>query len=224
MKSSILITGFLLVGASAGAGSSSALGVATCNWSQDANACELAWDFNKSPRVYYWVQKWDKHTESWQSLDSTYTDTRQIGVRAKPVESGALYRVLGCDDMDAMSNCTTSTAVWAPVVPKTIEAAAAIPEHMSVSDRAGSHQTLVIDKSASLKSQTIQYNVYLLLQELEDTDYENLPPMTEPPDHENGNIANLTLEEVVHLNVYPNYAISRSQQLDDVSKEQVGSR
>lgn len=209
-----LFLGFFLIGFSSfvGAQTSLQVGGAACDSNNESRSCKISWNLLETPRTYYRVQQWSKDYNIWRNVDNFVANTA-LGTQPTSVDGGELYRVFACNDLDATRDCIGTTAFWAPSIPKTADESAKIPERMTYIDKDGAHNTMLISKNGDFKSQVIQYNVYLVIQAFANADFRELPLMTEPPIISMENRDILTLEDVIHINVYPNYNGLREQQL-----------
>lgn len=147
-------------------------GVAFCAAETAATqACRVAWRWTGSPPQHHTVQRFEPAARSWVIVEESAGS--QTGQSAEPVEAGHLYRVRACADVQLDQSCMESTAIWAPVQPRSAED---IPE-VVVTQRG---RTLSVARGAPFETQVIQYNVYQLEVEIEGVDAADLPPMTAP--------------------------------------------
>lgn len=181
---------------------SSVSSTANCS-SSSTGDCFIKWNFTSGPRAHYWIQQYDLEARQWVNLDGPSTDP--YGISKSIVPGGFLYRVLGCDDLAGRSNCDTSTVYWVPI---RLTSADAIPATM----KEPSGGTFTVSKHLDLKTQLVQYNVYLLAQVMGTIgDLSPLPPMTKPPSEEAPSL--WTYADTVHINVYPTYYITREMHI-----------
>lgn len=179
-----------------------AANTARCSLSQTGD-CLIRWDFSAQPRVYYWIQQYNVAIGQWVNLEGPFIEPNGTGKSTVP--GGFLYRVLGCDDSAGRTMCESSTVYWAPI---RVESAAAIPAKVK-NPRGG---TFTVDKTGSLETQLLQYNVYRIAQTVEGIgDLSSFPPMTVPPSEDD--VSHWTDADWVHDNVYPNYEIVRKMHI-----------
>lgn len=178
-------------------------GQATCERTDPAGLCRIAWDFSGSPRTFYWVQQFDTETESWKRIGEPAIEP--YGASGETVPGGFLYRVLAGNDQNATEECASSSVCWAPVRPKGVDE---IPERIPN----GRGQQMIVSKNFGLDDQASQYNVYLLVQLLNRIDLSRMPPMTKPRAlSSDPSTLDLTDDELINEGVYVNYEAQRAQ-------------
>jgi hypothetical protein len=177
-------------------------GVADCDRSGHGRACMLGWNFSEDPHPHYRVQRLTTRPQQWVNTEVMSGDPYATG---DSVEGGYLYRVAACDDRASTKNCSYSTVQWAIERPTQEE----IPDYLLDGDGV----KMEISKSDDLLSQTDQYNVYRLIQLLDDVDdVHSLPPMTEP---RVSNVDTPTLDDsvtdddMIFASIYHNYEMRR---------------
>jgi len=186
------ILGFLLfLGAFNAQGMEPRLGDSVCS-SSGANEARISWQMPSTPSESYSIERYKPESREWIAVDS---DLRSYGT-SKPVQTGGIYRVLSCYN----ESCSSSKVIWCPILPASADQ---IPERMT----GKSGQSFRVRKSGELLSQTLQYNVYLFVQEFEGIDLSGMPPMSEPPETPE------SVSDWVHLNIYPNYTGYRDASL-----------
>jgi hypothetical protein len=163
-------------------------------------ACNLRWDLSATPRAAYVIEWLNPETGQWEpatgrSFASPYTT-------AHGVAAGRLYRVLGCDDPGRRKHCVSTTAFWAPVMPKDGE----IPDSVPIGIVDGELEHAAISKDAQRYTQIMQLNVYLLTNVLGHSASADLPPMSAP--REPGAPGDMAHD--VHHNVYEAYEAERN--------------
>ncbi len=185
------------------------VGTAACDRYVAGEQCRVTWDFARTPRAYYWVQRLDPETGRWGNLDASYTDVAFRSIRPQPVAAGHLYRVLACNDPPANQDCVSSTVLWAPVVPRNEEEARQIPEIVTMTRPDGIVERFQVSKSMDTQFQALQYNVYLLARSLGRTRPQDLPEMTRPPDISQGDRRAISDTDRVLNEVYAAYLAAR---------------
>lgn len=187
-------------------------GEAACDYDSELGKCRIAWDLTNDPGDLYRVQRYDTRTSQW--LDE-HEDVYTRGVSKEPSAPGYIYRVLGCNGSvrgantsgDAPTGCVSSSVYWSPVILKSVEE---IPKVV----RTKRGDKMRVGKNLDLEAQILQYNVYLLVQTIEeidiDTNMKDMPPMTLPPSID---IRPLNTVDLVHINVYSEYRIAREMAL-----------
>lgn len=135
-----------------------------------SDECHLGWTMRNSDRPEFSVQLLDSGGR-WVDVEQSNAEEGQSAAAVAP---GALYRVLACykDDGGVEQSCLSSTMYWSPILPKSVDQ---IPSMLPSKD-----SVHMITKSASLRYQTSQYNVYKLVEALEDVKVSVLPAMTRP--------------------------------------------
>lgn len=176
-------------------------GTAVCDArGERARKCGIRWDLSATPRAFYGVQWLDPASGQWQSAFARRFQSPYAS--AGNVVSGRLYRILGCDDDGLTRNCVSTTAFWAPVMPRSGD----IPEIVPVSTEDGRVEHARISEDAHRYTRLMQLNVYLLSDLLGRTSSAALPPMTAPLEPgAPGDIAH-----DVHHNVYAAYEAART--------------
>lgn len=158
--------------------------------------CRISWNLIDAGRSEYKLERYDPKTEKWVVEQA---DITPYGVAKKPATQGSLYRVVGCS-YDPGKECVSSTVYWAPVIPESVDQ---IPT--TVQRKNG--DLMEVTKKGGLRTQILQYNVYLLIREFEEVDLGELPKMSEPPEFPE------SLVDLIHVNVYPNYMGNRDHAL-----------
>jgi hypothetical protein len=92
-----------------------------------------------------------------------------------------------------------------------------VPETVDVVHWNGEVETFQVSKSTPLVTQTAQYNIYLMIQELAVAGKGNLPPMIAPPAASPVRVPD-TATEILEANLYVSYEKLRSGYLDDPSR------
>ena len=163
-------------------------GQAACNIKADGR-CYIAWDLTQDKeRSSYRIERFEPSTGTWEIEQEGLGAS---GVADRYAATAHLYRVVGCS-AGADADCVGTSAYWSPVLPRTAEE---IPA--TVLD--GSGRVMSVAKTAPLRTQILQYNVYLFVRAFDKVDFNALPSMTGPP------ASPETLADLVHVNVYPNY-------------------
>lgn len=137
----------------------------------------------------------DGEWQAVQQFDSIFMSGSML------VPGGRLYRTKGCNGRSPSfdADCVLSTVVWAPIYPGENE----IPAEVAAPDG----QIMLVSDNVDLASQTVQYNLYLLIQTLtNEVDLKTLPAMTEVRESDLFVDGRLTLEERIKRVVYNNYS------------------
>lgn len=178
-------------------------GELNCDSVTGSDGCRLAWNMTATPRAYYQLQRYSVRQRGWKNRGGP--DREAYATRTGKAHGGSLYRVLACDDKHAHRNCVSSTVHWVLAMPS----AADIPE--SVPQMSG--QAMTISREADLLTQLDQYNVYLLVQLLEQIDdLASMPAMTRPLISSDSAVIDdsLTGDEQIYGSVYHNYEAMRA--------------
>lgn len=160
-------------------------GQLACAIDEAANECRVKWNMTADPRSSYRVERFDPKQKAWFVEQEATSDYGTSDAAAKP---GSLYRVVGCNGLD----CVSTSVYWIPVVPSSADA---IPERIRKHD--GNYTS--VSKGLPLRTQILQYNVYLFARDFEAIDLGEMPDMTPPPP------LPATVTDMIHDNVYPNY-------------------
>lgn len=149
------------------------LGAAMCERNTAGGPCYSAWDFTNNPREFYWIERfvYESGTEEWISIAGPYTGNK--GKSDESMESGFLYRAVGCSDKNKSVECVGSTVYWAPVRPKSVDE---IPDVVPTPE--GDHHRF---KHLDALEQEIYYNLALLRKLTLSVDMLSMPPMTDLP-------------------------------------------
>lgn len=160
-------------------------GQLACVLDEAANECHVKWNMTDDPRSSYRLERFDPKQNIWSMVQEAASDYGTSDAAAKP---GSLYRVVGCNDLD----CVSTSVYWVPVIATSTDA---IPERIQKHD--GSF--MAVSKGLPLRTQILQYNVYLFVRDFEAIDIGDMPDMTPPPS------LPATVPDMIHDNVYPNY-------------------
>jgi hypothetical protein len=160
-----------------------------------ASACNLHWDLSATPRSAYVVEWLNPSTGQWEPALARLF--RSPFATARDLSPGRLYRVRGCNNLARKRDCVSTTAIWAPVIPKDTEIPASVP----ITAPGGDIQQAAIAREASRYTKIMQLNVYLLSDVLGRATEAGLPPMSAPL--EPGTPGDLAHN--VHHNVYSAY-------------------
>lgn len=117
--------------------------------------CSLHWDMSSTPRRYFRIQSLSLNELDWVNTRHA-ASINPIGQDI--VESGALYRVIACNDRQFQKGCVTSTATWATDLRPVDE----LPTQMEIVDFDGMVAVYTVDRGTSRYTQLTQFNVYLL--------------------------------------------------------------
>ncbi|SHG20784.1 hypothetical protein SAMN04487965_3532 [Microbulbifer donghaiensis] len=167
--------------------------------------CKLAWNFSETNKAYFIPQVFDVSEESWRNIEKPAIEN--YGVTKRTVEGGSLYRVLACDTPQVTDSCLDSGVYWVIARPKIGD----LPE--SVADKRGNN--MLIMKNADSKTQIDQYNVYVMINVLEQIDLSKLPPMVEPVATAREDFAeqHVNEDDEIQGSLYYNYTALREKAL-----------
>ncbi len=180
-----------------------------CDRSAASDGCRLAWNMTATPRESYQLQSYSIRQRGWKNVGGPSREayaTRQAGA-----PGGTLYRVLACDDRPAGKHCVGSTVHWVLAKPKPKD----IPESMPQQ----SGQAMTISKGADELTQLDQYNVYLLVQLLEQIDdLASMPAMTRPLVSSDSTVIDesLTDDDQIYGSIYHNYEAMRALAKEEI--------
>ena len=146
-----------------------ASGSASCVPSETA-PCFVSWSWNESPRAASYVQTLDPATGDWRPVQETAS--ARSGQSLDPVEPGALYRVVTCNDARDASTCIGTSVFWALLRPAEEE----IPE-LLVSDRG---TVWAMPKTLPYEIQLGSYNEVHQYDYFRNANWTQMPPMTRP--------------------------------------------
>lgn len=141
--------------------------------------CRIAWNFpNDTSRAAYWVQRLDIAEDrlKWVTVDGAYsTYSARLPNTA---EGGFLYRVVACDESAKApsGSCTSSTAIWAPIVTSSYTE---IPQFLELAD-GSSVAALAAHRpdEEPLDMLNVEYNLALLYRLVSYANLEELPALT----------------------------------------------
>jgi protein-disulfide isomerase len=175
-----------------------ASGSASCVPSESTPAaCFVSWSWNESPRTASYVQKLDPDTGEWRAIQETAS--ARSGQSLDPVEPGALYRVVTCNDAQEASTCIGTSAFWALLRPAEQE----IPE-LLVSDRGA---VWAMPKTLPYEIQLGSYNEVHQYDYFRNANWTQMPPMTRP--ERRWNAKEFQLIDNVTNAIYDRYEKSR---------------
>lgn len=172
-----------------------AYGSLACAAGSDRGACRVQWNLNGHALSTVWIQRLAPEAQAW--IDISDALTQSAGTTDKPLEAGALYRVIGCKD-SARSECVSTAVLWVPIW---------VDDSSSIPDTVTSYEGLVfrVNRKGDLVDQLIQYNVYRFTVVAQSSgDLSRLPPMTKPDP------AMSTFNDTVQANIYPQYMRRRA--------------
>lgn len=147
---------------------------AICSLNAD-DQCEVKFNLANSGKAYYKVQQFDDIDGSWANIG----DHNVPWKNGDTVESGNLYRVVGCDDMDGTQECLRSRVFWAPI----ILPAGDIPSRVKMSDSEGGEVWADISKNLGVAEQLRQLNVYRMSDIVSRSGGQISDAMTKPATH-----------------------------------------
>ena len=173
----------------------------SCVQSDAAEGCRISWNIgNMAASEKYRLERYDHNLGKWNAEQRVGSAE---GVSEFVVSQANLYRVSNCGGSDKRGtrDCSVSSIYWSPFLSTTTD------EIPSTVTRHGSGDKMGVSKGQSLRTQLIQYNVYLLAQALEGKNLEDFPAMTPPADYPR------TLVDWIHLNVHALYEGERNYDL-----------
>jgi protein-disulfide isomerase len=173
-------------------------GSASCVPSDTApGACFVSWSWNESPRAASYVQTLDPETGNWRAIQEAAS--ARSGQSLDPVEPGALYRVVTCNDARDVSTCIGTSVFWALLRPAEQE----IPE-LLVSDRGA---VWAMPKTLPYEIQLGSYNEVHQYDYFRNANWTQMPPMTRP--ERRWNAKGFQLIDNVTNAIYDRYEQSR---------------
>ena len=137
--------------------------------------CVVSFNLANSGKAYYKVQQLDEIDASWVNIGDHNVPWNE----GDTVESGNLYRVAGCDDLDGTRGCLYSNVFWAPIILPADE----IPSRVKMSDEEGGEVWADISKNLSPVEQLRQLNVYRLSEIVTRVGGRISDSMTRPVEH-----------------------------------------
>jgi len=200
----IVILTSLLLALTASAEPPTSSGELKCDRAAKSSECRLTWNMTDTARAYYQLQTYSTKHDGWKKVGKPRTNGYTTLNRT--VRGGRLYRVVACDDKAVSENCASSTVHWVLAKPPTDR----IPD--TVIDKSGTAMT--VSKDEDRWSQLDQYNVYLLVQLVEQIDdLASMPAMTRPGIATDSPVVDesLTNDEQIYGSIYHNYEAMRMQ-------------
>jgi hypothetical protein len=175
-----------------------ASGSASCVRSDSGpGSCYVSWSWNEPPRAASYIQKLDPGSGEWRAVQET--GTARSGQSLDPVEAGALYRVVTCNDSQDDSTCIGTSVFWALLEPD----AENIPE-LLVSERG---TVWAMPKALPYEIQLGAYNQVHQFDYFRNTNWTQMPPMTRP--ERRWNAKEFRLIDNVINDIYDRYEQSR---------------
>lgn len=145
-------------------------GTASCSRKMPG-ACAIEWNFpGGSPRSSYYVQRFDASDQSWHRIFGPVSTPS--GTMSEAASEGEIYAAIVCVDPEDGQSCVSSTVVWAPLHPASID-------EMPPMLKRKNGVMMAVSKESSYEGQRQEYNMYRLIQWLENVDDPSrLPAMT----------------------------------------------